>query len=98
MNTTQDTLTNHLLIRLLEQQDIASIAAAFTALGWNKPASQYERYLAEQEANERVVLVALIDDDFAGYVTIVWHSHYPPFAEANIPECPVGPLVFVRWK
>lgn len=77
---------SHLTIRLLERHDVEPIAAAFAAIGWDKPASQYEQYLAEQQANERVVLVALIDGDFAGYVTIVWHSHYPPFAAANIPE------------
>ncbi|MEZ4674065.1 MAG: GNAT family N-acetyltransferase [Caldilineaceae bacterium] len=79
-------LDSCLTIRLLERDDIVPIAAAFAALGWNKPASQYEQYLAEQQVGERVVLVALIDGDFAGYVTIVWHSHYPPFAAANIPE------------
>ncbi|MCB0060874.1 MAG: GNAT family N-acetyltransferase [Caldilineaceae bacterium] len=86
MTNLPTSLDNHLTIRLLERQDIASIAAAFAAIGWDKPASQYERYLAEQQQNERIVLVAFIDDTFAGYVTIVWHSHYPPFAADNIPE------------
>lgn len=86
MNTLADSLTECITIRLLESQDIEPIAAAFATLGWNKPASQYERYLAEQEAGERVIFVAFVNDDFAGYVTIVWHSHYPPFAQAHIPE------------
>jgi len=86
MNTLPNSLTERLTIRLLERQDIAPIAQAFTAIGWNKPASQYERYLSEQEAGDRLVLVAFIDDEFTGYVTIVWHSHYPPFAQAEIPE------------
>lgn len=39
-----------------------------------------------------MVLVALLGVqnreilDFAGYVTICWRSHYPPFREQNIPE------------
>lgn len=86
MTNQPHSLDSHLTIRLLERHDVEPIAAAFAAIGWDKPASQYEQYLAEQQAHERVVLVALIDDDFAGYVTIVWHSHYPPFAAANIPE------------
>lgn len=86
MTTYTESFPHELTIRLLSSDDIAPIAAAFTALGWDKPASQYERYLAEQTVGDRVVLVAFVDDDFAGYVTIVWHSHYPPFAEANIPE------------
>jgi GNAT superfamily N-acetyltransferase len=77
-----DTLT----IRLLTAGDIPTIAAAFAALGWNKPASQYTAYLAEQQRGERVALVAWLGDEFAGYVTIVWESDYLPFREANIPE------------
>lgn len=75
-----------LTIRRLQTRDIHPIAAAFAAIGWNKPASQYERYLAEQEAGQRIVLVALMDDVFAGYVTIIWHSDYPHFRAENIPE------------
>ena len=75
-----------LQIRFLEARDIPGIAAAFAALGWDKPASQYEGYLAEQEAGERPVLVAHLDGVFAGYLTVNWTSHYPAFADANIPE------------
>jgi GNAT superfamily N-acetyltransferase len=74
------------LIRPLEGGDIPPIAAAFAQLGWNKPASQYEKYLSEQHAGSRVVLVAWLNGEFAGYVTVVWRSHYPAFAISNIPE------------
>ena len=50
-----------LTIRNLQAGDIEPIANAFAAIGWNKPAVQYERYLAEQTAGERDVLVALVD-------------------------------------
>ncbi|MBA3944687.1 MAG: GNAT family N-acetyltransferase [Herpetosiphonaceae bacterium] len=73
-------------IRLLQSEDIGPIISAFAAIGWNKSASQYERYLAEQTAEARVVLVAFIADHFAGYVTIQWQPGYPPFRAANIPE------------
>ena len=75
-----------LTIRPLESGDIQPIAVAFAAIGWNKPASQYAGYLAEQQRGERVVLLALVRDAFAGYLTIVWQSGYAPFAEAGIPE------------
>ncbi len=75
-----------LFLRALESRDVAPIAAAFAALGWDKPASQYERYLQDQEAGRRVVLVAFVNDVFAGYLTVVWESGYPPFREENIPE------------
>ena len=75
-----------LTVALLQTADIPEIAAAFDALGWNKPAAQYERYLQEQHDDAREVLVARWDGAFAGYVTIVWRSVYEPFAAAAIPE------------
>jgi GNAT superfamily N-acetyltransferase len=75
-----------LTIQPLEAADVQPIAAAFAAIGWDKPASQYERYLAEQQRGARLVLVASVDGRFAGYLTIVWQSGYPPFRAATIPE------------
>ena len=77
---------NSITIRSLKAQDIARIAADFADLGWNKPASQYERYLAEQEAGQRAVRMAFSGDIFCGYLTVCWQAHYRPFREANIPE------------
>lgn len=74
------------LIRLLEGKDIPEIAKAFEELGWDKPASQYERYLVEQTLEIRDVYVAFIEGEFAGYLTICWTSHYEPFRNENIPE------------
>ena len=73
-------------IRPFNGKDIPEIAKAFEELGWNKPASQYERYLAEQEFRLRNVYVALIEDQFAGYLTVCWKSNYETFLRANIPE------------
>ncbi len=75
-----------LCIRRLEIHDIDPMAAAFTALGWNKPASQYIHYLAEQVAGQRDVIIAFVNTSFAGYITLKWISDYPPFCTANIPE------------
>ena len=74
------------VIRLLETKDIAKIANAFKELGWNKPASQYERYLMEQTLKARVVYIAFLDEEFAGYLTICWKSSYEPFLDKKIPE------------
>jgi GNAT superfamily N-acetyltransferase len=75
-----------LSIQPLEPANVQLIADAFAEIGWNKPASQHERYLAEQQRGERLVLVAWADGHFAGYLTIVWDSGYPPFRAAGIPE------------
>jgi GNAT superfamily N-acetyltransferase len=73
-------------IHLLESADIPQIAEAIEKLGWNKPASQYERYLADQIFDARAVYVAFVEGEFAGYLTICWTSTYPSFRSAKIPE------------
>lgn len=77
----------NLVLRPLQANDIAEVAAAFAAIGWGgKDAAQYERYLAEQEAGTRVTRFAFVGGEFAGYLNVLWQSGYPPFAEAHIPE------------
>jgi GNAT superfamily N-acetyltransferase len=73
-------------LRLLEEHDIPVIADAFRAIGWDTRRSQYQRYLAEQQAGRRLVLVAFTDGAFSGYLTINWDSDYPPFRAEAIPE------------
>jgi GNAT superfamily N-acetyltransferase len=73
-------------IRLLEESDPPSIAAAFQNMGWNKPEGQYRRYLHEQVAGTRTCFVAIVDGQFAGYVTLDWQPTYAGFADLNIPE------------
>lgn len=73
-------------IRMLEAEDIPQIAKAFEELGWHKPRALYERYLMEQSLKLRVCHVALVEGQFAGYLTICWKSTYEPFCEKNIPE------------
>ncbi len=72
--------------RFLTQSDIPLIVSAFTTIGWNKPTSLYQKYLEEQENDQRCVWLAFKDNDFAGYVTLKWCSNYLPFREKNIPE------------
>jgi GNAT superfamily N-acetyltransferase len=76
----------HLAIRPLEGRDVPQISAAFRGLGWNKPRSQYERYLSEQQEGIRTVFVAFVGEALAGYVTIVWSPAYLPFRTDGIPE------------
>jgi GNAT superfamily N-acetyltransferase len=80
------TRMKHLVIRPLESRDVAPISAAFSAVGWNKPRAQYERYHAEQQSGLRTVFVAFVGGGFAGYVTVVWSPTYPPFRADKIPE------------
>jgi GNAT superfamily N-acetyltransferase len=79
-------MNGKLAIREMTEQDCPIIANAFTAQGWDKPLSQYLGYWQEHCTGARLVLVAELEGQFAGYVTIVWVSDYPPFHEAGIPE------------
>lgn len=73
-------------IRPLMKTDIPMIVADFAEHNWLKPSSTFEGYLAEQLLNERLIWVAYVSDQFAGYVTLVWQSRYQPFRKKQIPE------------
>jgi GNAT superfamily N-acetyltransferase len=73
-------------IQLFDRLDIPEIAEAFKELGWNKPSSQYERYVMEQVLKIRDMYIARVKGQFAGYLTIYWQSTYAPFRERKIPE------------
>ena len=73
-------------IRVLNDSDPETISAAFRDIGAGKPVAQYRRYLAEQLAGTRACLVATVDRQFAGYVTVNWTPTYSAFVEEQIPE------------
>jgi GNAT superfamily N-acetyltransferase len=73
-------------IRILTENDPGAISAAFQSIGWIKPATQFQRYLAEQAAGSRICLVATVALQFAGYVTVNWAPAYSAFIELKIPE------------
>jgi GNAT superfamily N-acetyltransferase len=65
---------------------INMIVDQFAQHNWPKPCSMFELYFKEQEQNERVVWLAFNEQQFAGYCTLKWDSHYAPFKNKNIPE------------
>jgi GNAT superfamily N-acetyltransferase len=73
-------------IRALNDGDPETMSAAFKGIGAGKPVAQYRRYLAEQLAGTRACLVATLDRQFAGYVTVNWAPTYCAFVEQQIPE------------
>ena len=86
------------ILRELTDVDCPLISSGFLAQGWTtKPVSQYEGYLREQVDGVRSVIVALVDSELAGYITVVWMSDYPPFREKGIPEI-VDFNVFIRFQ
>lgn len=75
-----------MIIRNLKKEDCQIISDAFREQNWDKPLEQYLKYFNEQIAGIREVLIAEYKNEFAGYITIIWQSHYPPFGEEGIPE------------
>lgn len=76
------------IVRDLAAADAEPLAAAFAAIGWNKPVGLFRRYCDEAAAGRRRALVAVstATGEVAGYVTVVWEPDYPPFRDARIPE------------
>ena len=73
-------------IQQLTQSDIPIIVAKFAEHHWPKPSSTFEKYLQEQDTSERLIWVAYVKDQFAGYITLKWQSNYQPFCQSKIPE------------
>jgi len=73
-------------IRDMHSADIPVIVAAFKKLNWDKPAATFEKYLEEQLNGIRKVWIAESGGNFAGYITLNFHSHYEPFNREKIPE------------
>jgi len=75
-----------LQLRKIKITDCQVISESFQKQGWDKPVSQYKAYLACQEKRERDIIIAEMNQEFAGYLTIKWQSDYIPFKEQGIPE------------
>jgi GNAT superfamily N-acetyltransferase len=72
-------------IKMLTASDVALITESFKPF-YTKHTSTYEEYLREQKNKERMIWLAFVDNEFAGYVTLKWNSHYKTFRDKNIPE------------
>jgi GNAT superfamily N-acetyltransferase len=86
LSKTLSTMIDELQIRVMQDGEAAIITEAFCAIGWNKPAALFHRYLAEQASTSRSCWVANLQSTFAGYVTVNWKPSYPVFVEQKIPE------------
>ena len=76
----------NLELREMRKKDCKEISESFHKQGWNKPISQYEQYLEFQSMGKRDIIIAELNQEFAGYLTIKWESDYKPFRVNEIPE------------
>ncbi len=77
---------DNLLIRAIENADAERFYEAFLNQGWNKPILQFLRYAEEHKQGRRLVFVAELDGQVAGYVTLKPRATYGAFMERNLPE------------
>ena len=66
--------------------DAGRFSGAFATIGWSKPESQFLDYVAAEESGLRWTRVAQCGGTPVGYVTVIWASSDPVFAEAGVPE------------
>lgn len=72
-------------IRNMIETDILDFNKEFTLQGWNKPVSLFERYFDEQENGKRQVFVATVQNQVAGYTTLLPNDKFGAFKNMNIP-------------
>ncbi len=72
--------------QFMHREDAHYFADYFKKLGWHKPLSQFEAYVAEAEHGIRTNLVAKSNGLPVGYLTILWESDHLYFQERHIPE------------
>lgn len=73
-------------IRSMFKSDIERFVDAFAAQNWHKPIELFDSYYNQQENNEKSVIVAEVNNEVAGYVTLLPSTNIGPFASKNIPE------------
>lgn len=79
-------MQDQIILRDIHKADCLDISEQFAAQGWHKPASQYLNYLDLQTTGERDIILAELNGQFAGYLTVKWTSDYLPFKSKQIPE------------
>lgn len=74
-----------LFIRQMMFTDIDSLSRSFVRQGWSSRSAILKSYFDEQSAGERLVLVAVLGETVAGYITLLPMAKHGPFA-GNYPE------------
>lgn len=84
-------------IRNMAFSDIDVIYNNFKEQNWNKPKEQFEAYYENQKSGKVAVIVAAVQNDIAGYLTINPQAKVRPFENKNIPE--ISDLnVFMKYQ
>lgn len=68
------------IVRKMLFEDIEGLSNAFIQQGWPGRREILKTYFQEQEAGERRVLVAVVGECLAGYITVIPLAKHGPFA------------------
>ena len=80
-------MNSEVIYRYISQEDVDGIIINFTEQGWEKPRTVIEDYVLEQEQRARIVIVAEIAGQIAGYVTLLPEAKDAvPFVGKETPE------------
>jgi GNAT superfamily N-acetyltransferase len=75
-----------IVVHTLERDEIGLLAAGFSVYDKNKSVQLFERYFEEEQEGHLICLVANVDGNDVGYLTIWWDSPYVSFSKRSIPE------------
>ena len=75
-----------LTVRSMRESDIPAFCEAFARQGWpGKDEAQFKRYYHMDQNNDRLIFVAEVDGQVAGYTTLMKEAEHGPFAHNGIP-------------
>ncbi|MFJ7934749.1 GNAT family N-acetyltransferase [Sporosarcina sp. NPDC096371] len=77
---------DHVLIRSMIKSDIQEFVDGFAEQQWDKPVKLFYDYYCQQEKDEKSVIIAEVNGEVAGYVTLLPNATNGPYAHKNIPE------------
>ncbi|MDU0206343.1 GNAT family N-acetyltransferase [Paenibacillus sp. PFR10] len=79
-------MNSHIQIRQMKSEDIDVVFQALKDHNIGKPLDYIKRCWEENYSGERVTLLALNDQKFAGWLHLISKSNYPYFEEQGIPK------------
>ncbi len=75
-----------LTIKPLDQIRVAAIVTCDGGNGWKSDPGIWAEILRQHAAEERLVLVAMEENQAVAYGSLLWRSGYPAFASQGTPE------------
>lgn len=79
-------MNSQVRIRPMTNTDVSLVFQALNHHNIGKPLDYINRCWEENKTGERTTLIALHDDQFAGWLHLLKTSHYPHFVESGVPE------------